>query len=175
MKLFKTGYIVAIIENYHKFSYKPWPLSDVENDNVAESLVDEGDNKWFMMYDMLEISPDYNYVSRYNEYCKSIGINTCILMIESPYNYFDIQDNNIIASVYGYDCIGVIGYSYLDNDRDIFEEDFEKSGIGLTQYGLLDSLESVEKFVEMRGRYIIAGNNLENFWDMIPIRLSKVD
>jgi len=173
MKLYKTGYIVAIIDNYHKFSYRPWPLSDVENDDVAEDLVAEGENKWFLMYDMLEISPDYNYVSRYNEYCKSIGINTCILMIESPYNYFDIQDNYVIDTVYGYDCIGVIGYSYLDNDRDVFEEKFKKSEIGLTKYGLFDSLESFEKYVEMRGRYISAGNDLENYWEMIPIRLSK--
>ncbi len=88
MNIFRTGYIVAVIDNYQQFSYTPWPLSDVENDENAERLVDEGDDRWFLVYDMLEISPDIDYVSRYNEYCRSIGMNTIILMVQSPYNLF---------------------------------------------------------------------------------------
>lgn len=174
MNLFVTGYIVAIISNYRKFSYTPWPLSNVENDENAERLVNEGDNRWFLVYDMLEISPDFDYASRYNEYCGTIGINSTILKVESPYNYFEIQDTRSIRTVFGYDCIGTIGYSYLDNDRDVFEEYFEKNGIKLNRYGLFDSLEYVEKFEELRNEYIGSENNLENYWGMIPIKLCEV-
>lgn len=55
MNLIKTGYIVAIINNYQKFSYTPWPLTDIENDINAEKLVDEGDNRWFTAYDTNQI------------------------------------------------------------------------------------------------------------------------
>ncbi|MCR5146553.1 MAG: hypothetical protein K6B70_04330 [Clostridia bacterium] len=174
MNIFKTGYIVAIINNYQKFSYTLWPLTNIENDVNAEKLVAEGDERWFMVYDMLEIAPDFDYASRYNEYCRSIGMNTTILMVESLYNYFDVQDNKTISTIYGYDCIGTIGYSYLDNDRDIFEKDFEKNGIKINQYGLFDSIESVKIFAQLRNKYISDGNDIENYWDMIPIRLCQV-
>lgn len=175
MNLTKTGYIVAIINDLNNFSYTPWPLTDIKNNPESEILVDEGDDRWFMVYDMLEIAPDFDYVTRYNDYCHSIGMNTTIIMIESLYNYFDIHDDKKIKHIYGYDCIGAVGYSYLEHDRCIFEDEFEKNGILLNQYGLFNSIESVDKFMVLRNKYIEAGHDIENYWDMIPVRLCKVD
>ena len=52
---------------------------------------------------------------------------------------------------------------------------YVKNGILLNQYGLFNSIESVDIFMLLRNKYIEAGHDIENFWDMIPVRLSEVD
>lgn len=148
-------------------------MEEFSNDAEAEKLDNEGDDRWFMKYDMLQISPDYDYVSRYNDYCRNIGLDTCILLVESPYKYFEVEEIGNNDMVYGYDCIGTIGYSYLCKDRISYAVDYEENGITLNEYGLFDSIDSAEKFIELYNNCIGAGKNIENYWEMTIIRLSS--
>ena len=79
MKMYRTGYIAATIEKNNGFSYFAWPLLQIENDIIAESLTDEADDKWFTKYDMPEIAPDLEYVKRCDFRFKNIGVlNTAL-------------------------------------------------------------------------------------------------
>lgn len=174
MKLFKTGYIVATIDDYKIFSYSVWPLSRVENDEIAKRITDEADDNWFTLYDMPEIVPSLKYVKRYAEYCHSIGIDVVILMIETPVSNFEVNDELKTIKTYGYDCIGSIGYSFLMNERTIFVDDFARNKIVFNEYGLFCSTEDVERFIILRQEYIASGINLENYWTEMIIRISEV-
>lgn len=174
MKLFKTGYIVATIDDYKIFSYSAWPLSKIEKDKTAERLTEEADDNWFTLYDMPEIAPSLQYVKRYAEYCHSIGLDAVILMIETPLSNFEINDELKVLKTYGYDCIGSVGYSFLMNERKIFADDFAQNKIVFNEYGLFCSAEDVERFIILRREYIASGINLEDYWTEMIIRISEV-
>ncbi len=174
MKLFRTGYIVATIDNYKIFSYSAWPLSTIENDEIAKKITEEADDNWFTLYDMPEIAPSLEYVKRYVAYCHSISIDAVILMLETPLSNFEVNDELKTIKTYGYDCIGPVGYSFLMNERTIFADDFAQNKIVFNEYALFNSLEDVERFIILRQNYIAAGINLEDYWTEMPIRISEV-
>lgn len=169
MRLYRLGYIVATVENYRNFAYCAWPLSNIKNDKIADELSTEADDRWFTVYDMQEIIPDIEYIKRYYQYCKQIGLDAIILLVESTEKIWDINDNIVIEEILGYDCIGTVYYSYLKNDY----EDF-KNQLRVNSYGLLCTYDDVEKFIKLRKKAIYDGINLENFWEETPIRLSKI-
>ncbi len=170
MELFKNGYIVAVISDYCDFSYNAWPLADVENDDVADELTNEADDNWFTLYDMPEIAPDIDYIKRYITHCRDKGINAVVLLAETPDNYYKVNDAIAIEEVYGFDCIGAVSFSYLSEEREIF-----KNQIKLNKYGLFDTIDDVEEYVRIRRQAIESGEELEDYWKELPIRLSKIE
>lgn len=174
MKLYKTGYIVATIDDNNIFSYNSWPLLNVKNDEIADRLTDEADDRWFTFYDMPEIAPELNYVKRYATHCHNIGIKAVILLIETPLNSFEVNDELNNVKLYGYDCIGSVYYSYLNEERNFFKNEFVEKNITLNRNGLFNSIEDVEKFIKLRQESISIGVNLENYWKEMPIRISEV-
>jgi len=149
--------------------YNAWPLQDILNDTKAQSLTKEAEQKWFTKYDMLEIIPDLEYIKKYKEYCDQININTKILLIETPMQ-FPITDKTIkIEEILGYDCIGTINYSYLYID---FKNN--EKYIKLNKNKLFDKYEDALKFIELRKNEIKTGKNIENYWKIIPIKISSI-
>ena len=174
MKMYRTGYIAATIEKNNGFSYFAWPLLQIENDIIAESLTDEADDKWFTKYDMPEIAPDLEYVKRYVSYCHSINIDAVILQIEIPFKGFETTDEITNIITYGYDCIGAVGYSFLENEFSLWKDKLKQNNINLNEYGLFKSIEDVNKFISLRQLYISQGLDLENYWNELPIRISEI-
>ncbi len=169
MELYKVGYIVVTVTDYLNFTYCAWPLANRKNDVFADKFTDEADNKWYTVYDMQEIAPDLGYVKRYFNYCKKIGLDVIILLVEASKGIFNLNDNIVIDEVYGYDCIGTVYYSYLRNNY----EDF-KNELNLNKYGLFSTYDDVNKFITLRRGAIDAGANLEDFWLEMPVKFSRI-
>ena len=170
MELFKNGYIVAVVNNYCDFEYNTWPLADVEDDAVAEELTNEADDNWFTVYDMQEIAPDIDYVKRYISHCREKAIDAIVLLAETPDNYYKVNDEISIEEVYGFDCIGTVEFSYLSEEREAF-----KNEIKLNKYGLFDTIDDVEEYIKIRRQAIESGEELDDYWKELPVRLSKVN
>ena len=174
-KLYKTGFIVAEMKQSENWIIKGWPLQDLINDREAKSITQEAEDKWFTKYDMLEIIPDLEYIKKYKDYCDKLKIDTKILLIESPYEYPNINKDIEIKEVLGYDCLGTVNYSYLYTYFKGYENELKDKNIELNKNGLLNKYEDVLKFIELRKEDINSGLNIENFWKEIPIRISIVN
>ena len=168
MKLYRNGYIVAVIRDYSCFTYDAWPLAELDEES-AVLLTEEADERWFTVYSMPEIVPDLDYAKRYADVCRKSGIEAVILLAESPDGAFVVKDDVRIEEVYGFDCFGTVGFSYLRTDIGVDVPDD-----ALNQYGLFDSPEGVEAYIEKRRAVIASGVNLENFWEETPVRLSRI-
>ncbi len=169
MRLYRNGYIVATVNDYDNFSYNSWPLTKIKDDEVVDGLIDEADDKWFTVFDMQEVAPDLDYAIRYADYCKELGIEAVILLAETSDSDFEVNDDICIEEVYGFDCIGTVYFSYLRAEAKDFKEELH-----LNRYGLFDTIEDVDKYIELRREVIESGVNLEDYWKETPIRLSKV-
>lgn len=174
MELFKNGYVVAKLNGNDK-AYDAWPLADLSNDKVAESLTDKADNEWFCKYDMQHIVPDLNYAQSYLNYCKSIKLPVKMLLFESFDNTITVNDEVRIAEIMGFDCIATVYYSYLQTEKNEFNADLLSKNIHFNQYGLLNSMEDVLNFIKIRKEVIASGVHLEDFWNELPVRISIVD
>ena len=174
MSLYKNGFVVAEI-NTGELIYNAWPLSDLLNDKMAELLTEEADISWFMQYDMQHIAPDSGYIKKYLDYCNSIKLKVKVLLFESLNNTIVVDDKFEICEVLGFDCIGSVYFSYLQTEYKDYELDLSKKNIALNKHGLLDKLEDVLYFIELRKKYIADGISLEDFWEELPVRISIVN
>jgi len=174
MNLYKNGFVVAELKCENSV-YKAWPLSELRNDENAVKLTDEADDIWFLKYDMQMIVPDINYIKRYADYCGKIGLNVKVLLFESPDDKIVIDDKAEICEVLGFDCIGTVNYSYLQEEFDESEPEYQKRNIALNKHGLLDKLEDVLFFIKLRKEVIASGVNLEDFWEELPVRISVIN
>ena len=168
MELFRNGYIVAVIRDERCFSYDAWPLYAVK-DEEALQLTDEADERWFIVYAMLEIAPDLDYAKRYAECCRRNGIDAVVLLAETSENAIVVNDEVQIEEVYGFDCIGTIGFSYLRTDIGV-----DVAETQLNRYGLFNSPEDVVEYSRRRREVIASGLNLEDYWEEVPMRLSRI-
>ena len=171
--LYKNGFIIAEMKQIENSIYNAWPLQEIENDSKAQSLTEEADDKWFTKYDMLEIS-NLEYIKKYKEYCDKLNIDTKILLIESPNEYPNTDENVEIEEVLGYDCIGTINYSYLYKDYKNYEHQLKSENVVLNKNGLFKKYEDVLKFIELRKKDMDSGLNIEDFWKKTPIRISII-
>lgn len=174
-KLYKTGFIVAEMKKCENWIYNAWPLKDLINDREAISITQEAEDKWFTKYDMLEIIPDLEYIKKYKECCDNLKIDTKILLIESPYEYINVNKEIEINEVLGYDCLGTINYSYLYTDFKYYENELKSKNVKLNKVGLFNKYEDVLNFIELRRKDINSGLNIENYWKEIPIKISIVN
>jgi hypothetical protein len=173
MELFENGFVVAQVNKTDSL-YKAWPLSDIENDPVAESLTNEADDNWFVKYDMQHFAPDINYAKRYYDYCKSINLDVQVLLFESLDNSIVCNEQLDIIEVLGYDCIGTVYHSYLQTEYGDFKAELDSENILRNKNRLFDKLEDVKLFIELRKRIIASGFALEDFWEETPVRISVV-
>ena len=174
MQLFKNGYVVAKL-NVNDKAYDAWPLADLPNDKIAESLTDRADNEWFCKYDMQHFVPDLNYAKIYLNYCKSINLPVKMLLFESLDNTITVNDEVRIVEIMGFDCIATVYYSYLQSEKNEFKADLLSKNIHLNKNGLANSMEDVLNFIKIRKDVIASGVNLEDFWQEFPVRISIVD
>lgn len=168
MILYKNGYIVVTVNSYFPFSYKAWPLQWIEDD-TANKLTEEADERWFTVYAMYEIAPDLDYVRRYVDCCRKMGIEPVVLLVETPEKGFVVNDEIVPKEILGFDCFGTVGFSYLKTDVGVSTE-----GLPLNKYGLFDSQEDALEYGRRRREVIASGVNLEDYWEETPIRLSVI-
>ena len=174
MELFKNGYVVAILNTNGK-AYDAWPLANISGDAMAKSLTDTADDEWFCVYNMQAIIPDLNFVMMYYNYCKSIDLPVEILLFESLDNSIVTEDEVRIKEVLGFDCIGTVHFSYLQTERNGFEPDLASKNIHINKNGLVNSLEDIMEYINIRRAVIASGVNLEDFWEETPVKISVVD
>ena len=167
MMLYRNGYIIVTVNNYCPFSYEAWPLQGIEDD-TANQLTEEADERWFTVYAMYEIAPDLDYVRRYVDCCRKIGIEP-VLLVETPEKGFVVNDEIVHKEVLGFDCFGTVGFSYLKTDVGV-----STKGLSLNKYGLFDSQEDALEHGRRRREVIASGVNLEDYWEETPIRLSVI-
>ncbi len=123
--------------------YDAWPLSDLTDDKIAETLTNEAYDNWFIKYDMQHIVPDLNYVRKYFYYCNSIHLKAKVLLFESLDNTIVIDNDRLdIIELLGFDCIGTVYYSYLQTEYDVCKADLLKENI------TLNSLTNIKIFSE---------------------------
>ena len=174
MRLYRNGFVVAEITDMENFTYKAWPLFGLINDKTALALTDEAYNSWFEKYEMQHIVPDPGYTKRYLEYCNSIGLTVKVLLFESLHKAFEVQNSFVIDEKLGFDCIGTVYESYLRAEFESFKEELELHNIRLNKNGLFHTLEEAVCFSGLRQQAIAAGENIENFWEELPVRISIV-
>lgn len=175
MRLYRNGFVVAEITNMEDFTYKAWPLFDLTDDKTALAMTDEAYKSWFQKYELQHIVPDSNYIKRYLMHCNSIGLKVKVLLFESLYKVFEVEKSFVIEEILGFDCIGTVYESYLRTEFESFKEELELHNIRLNKNGLFDTLEEAVCFSELRQQAIASGENIENFWEEMPVRISIVN
>lgn len=175
MNLTKNGFVVAEFDTDSGL-YKSWPLSSLYQDKDAMSLTDEIDEELFSKYDMQHIVIDEGYIKRYLEYCEKISLNICVLLFETPLAAPSIGvdvDVEIIETL-GFDCIGTVYYSYLQEELTLFASELAEKNTKPNKNGLFDELSDVQTFISLRRHAISEGLNLEDYWKEIPAKISIV-
>ena len=173
MNWYKNGYVVSELKN-NDYTYNVWPLEDIDDDSGAALLTEEADNNWFLKYDMQPIVPDFRFAYRYLQYCLEKRIRANILLYETDNSEITVSDNNLQTELLGFDCIGDVYYSYLKNEYEYFRADLNARGIYINEYGLMDSLEDVLDYINLRQKDINSGIMLEDFWKEVPVKISCI-
>lgn len=174
MNLYKNGYVVSEVKD-NNYTYNVWPLDDLDNDNDAVALTNEADSNWFLQYDMQHIAPDFQFAYKYLQHCKKKNMKANILLYETANSEIIVSDNNLPTKLLGYDCIGIVSYSYLKDEYKYFKEDLNAKGIYINEYGLFDTLEDVLTYISLRQKDINSGINLEDFWEELPVKISCIE
>jgi len=177
-----------------------WPL-DTEEDALSRSLYQEAQKKWAkctVKYSALEVVPDWPFTLRYLRHCQDLGMDAEVYFLgddlEKFYTdleRFDIEPYQFVPM--GFDCIGVVGQSYLydDDAYSILEEEqvrfkqieleLKAQGIRITkkmrfnEYGLFSNVAGARYYAKLRRAAIESGVfdfeteegkgcNLEDFW-----------
>ena len=109
-----------------------WPL-DTEEDAASRALSQEAQERWakcIVSCSALEVVPDWPFTLRYLRHCRNLGMDAevCFLGDDLKNFYadlkgFDVEPRRVVPM--GFDCIGVVGQSYLydDNAYSILEEE----------------------------------------------------
>jgi len=201
MKFYVNGFVVAKMNNKDSSDipwplsesfYIPWPLADLTDDKMAQELTKLADDNWFSKYHMQEIAPDSTYIKLYLDYCSKIELDVKVLLFESLDDTIIVDDKFELCEVLGYDCMGYVGFSYLQTEYYQYPEmhkkgilqnkyglldntEMHKKGILQNKYGLLDNIEDVLYFIKLRQQTIADGINIESFWEEILVRISVVN
>lgn len=173
MDLYKNGYVVAEVKD-NDYTYNVWTFEDVDDDKNAMLLTEEADNNWFLQYDMQHIVPDFRFVYKYFQHCQNKGLKSNILLYETSNKEIVVSENILPTQLLSFDCIGNVYYSYLKNEYSYFKKELNAKGIYINKYGLLDSLEDVLTYIDLRQKDISYGIQLEDFWKETPAKISCI-
>ena len=171
IKMFPNGYIVQQIEEcpYHNIWRRcTWPL-ELYEDVLSVQLSDEADEKWFGYNDGRPLTiPSKEYIHRYTEHCRKLGINYIILFVESTSTEEGIKPL-ITTAFWGKD-------EMFSNDS--YEEMMDNGGDLLTYQvmDLEDACDGWEEFYDMTEEQIELLKEL--YWQRIeqldvPMKLTK--
>lgn len=189
LKLFNNGYIVKSLfyaphrmyppknERYRGVGYgTSWPL-DYYDDKLSKIFEKESMSKWFGYHDIIEAVPERYYLEKYVSHCNTLGIQTQILMIESPKDISLAIDSLKVTEYLGFDCICGVHYSYLTMDIDYYDEECTYFGITankLNVNGLCNSIDDIYRHIEIRNHLLELEEPLELDDGAFPARLSIV-
>lgn len=125
-----------------------WPL-DTEEDALSRSLCQEAQERWAkcaVKCSALEVVPDWPFILRYLQHCQDLGMDAEVYFLGDDLKkfYTDLKGFDIEpyqAVPMGFDCIGVVGQSYLydDNAYSILEEEqvrFKQIELELKAHGI---------------------------------------
>lgn len=191
--LFVNGFLVKSLEEVYEpeiFKFKEnyrgigryitWPLSDY-SDDISKRLEDEAFITWFSYNDeRLCAVPDFNFIERYMHHCKELGLDVFCLQIESPISILTTKDRPLLKTVLGFDyCDASLEESCMYEDiymTDPFcEKRFQCIRDMLNENGLLNNLEEVNQYVEIREELIDKGYDMEDYYFLTPVRFSLVE
>lgn len=182
--LYNNGYVVkgliknqytSLIDCYRGMeSFVSWPLDDFD-DLLSKELQDEAWDKWFAYHDILEVVPEKEYLSKYVNHCKELGIETMILKIETPNNNQISLDSLKIIEELGFDCITGVQLSYLNLEPSYFEKRFFRTYQKLNSNRLLNTIDEIYEFLDVYNRLLDEGENLEYGDNPVPAFLSVVE
>jgi len=194
-KLYINGFLVkSLRDDPHKMfppenkqyrgvgRFVSWPLDDC-GDDVSKALEREAWDKWFGRMNVIEVVPEQDYLRRYIAHCNALGIETMIMMVETPLSHQIAVDSLRVVECLGFDSTDNVQFSHLTIDTDIFygewaEEDkdcvalktiFER----LNANGLCDSMSDIYEHIAIRNDLLAKGVNLE-LGEPMPVRLSIV-
>ena len=179
-KIFNYGYVVkGVMKNQYSSllndywgteSFVIWPLRDFD-DNLSKKLEEESWKSWFL-YQIVEAVPSKEYLVRYINHCKNLGIETIIVKIETLFENHIVIDNLEVIEVLGYDCICGLQLSYLNLDREFMQKKFPTAYKKLNSNGLFNDIEDAYDFLDQYNNLLSKGENLEYGSNPFPVRLS---
>ncbi|HBT95292.1 MAG TPA: hypothetical protein DEB24_03995 [Coriobacteriia bacterium] len=188
--VFNNGYLIKALYDDPNKLYPPgnpcyrgigkfvsWPLEECDDD-ISVALTKEAWERWFGFQDVLEVVPEREYLERYIGHCEASGIETSIMMIETPSEFQRACDFLEVVECLGYDIVSSVEFSHLTMDTDYLEGEcsaFREVARKLNSNGLYDSLADAYRHMEVRKRLLSQGVNLEiAHFGPFPARISVV-
>jgi hypothetical protein len=167
------------IERFHS-----WPLS-CKTDIASKTLTEEAEDKWFnYFYDRkqtkysLAVVPSIEYIQRYLSVCQKYKLNVRVLFVETdredpvwdgPYYH-----NKFLGFDYGttQDFFSVL-YDDMYGKEDISL--FIPLKLALNKYGLFNTENELNSYINAREEAIKEGHNLEETGDFCRFKISTID
>jgi len=154
-----------------------WPLDDCDDD-VSKALEQEAWNRWFGRTNIIEVVPEKDYLSRYVAHCNELGIETMIMMVETPIYYQIATDSLRVVECLGFDTTDNVHFSHLTMDTDFPEGEcaaFQTIAKRLNPNGLCESISDIYEHIAIRNDLLAKGVDLElGYFGPFPARLSIV-
>lgn len=188
-RLFNNGFIIKSYmeqsnydgdENYFGIGrYITWPLADFA-DEISISLTNEAWNRWFGYCDeRLYAVPDLDYLQRYAKHCSQLNIPIFCMQIES---FVPIVTSSVqlpVETVLGFEVADVdMQTSAMHEEIMINSEDSADPFLSvreqLNRYGLAESIEAVQHYLDLRNEWIALGYDMEEYYSAAVVRLSIV-
>lgn len=138
--------------------YLTWPLDYVQNDPIADQFWKEALHCWFCYRDERVWSvPDKDYITRYVDYCESLGIKTRVLSLWSVLDFsIEIERDESQSRFLGFDYSGgdldgsVLFFDLFDMIEDEVTYRFTGARRVLNENGLFSNIEDAKQYVELR-------------------------
>lgn len=169
--LYKNDYTSDVIGYRGIQEFYSWPLSKCV-DSISKALEEEAYSKWFAYHDILYVVPEKDYLARYINHCRYLGIDTQILQIETPRNNQVAIDTLEIIEVLGFDCITGVYISYLNLEPDYFQKMLYTTYSKLNNNYICKNIDDTYEFLNAYERLLSEGENLEWEYNPVPARLS---
>lgn len=165
-----------------------WPLDDPElfkKDSVVKELSELARKEWFYFtygegY-MLDVIPDVAFICKYIRHCLELGISIRVLLCETDRNEPKL-DLTMFQKLEGH--LHLLGYDYGTSQGafSALADDFYGEPVSeleplrkqLNRYGLFDTAELLDRYIETREAAIARGEDLETGLDFVKFRLSEV-
>lgn len=160
--------------------YVTWPLDEL-TDEASVKLTREAWKRWFGYSDQRpEVVPDLDYLQRYKMHCNNLHIPTYCLQIESTCVIITTSVELSVLKVLGFDYVDADMQTScmredLDTDIDSVIESFKPIQAVLNSFGLIDSLEAMHQYIDIRNKLIGAGYDMEEYYSPVIAKLSMVE
>ena len=130
---------------------------------------------------VLDVIPDLAFICKYTHHCLELGISIRVLLCETDRNEPKL-DLTIFQRLEGH--LHFLGYDYGTSQGafsaladDFYGEpvpELESLRKQLNSYGLFDTAELLDRYIQAREAAIARGEDLETGLDFVKFRLSEV-